>query len=231
MTGGRDDHVRRTRSLSRRALGGGRDSGRIYRLRPCRAHPRRAGREPSRAAGRRRGVPGDRHLDHAFRRHAGRGDSGRCRLSRASDHHLVPDLRAGGRHIAVLRQRRRTIAAARDLLGGPARGGHRQHALCRHPRPGRQFRHRARRRDGGALGGDCDRRSLWRPARVSRPAGRHPVDRKLDRVRRRGFGHALHRHGRHAFCSAVRSLRMHHLGRVWPRRSKCFRWWWRCSAS
>ena len=32
---------------------------------------------------------------------------------------------------------------ARDLLGGAARGRHRQHALCRHPRPRRPFRHRA----------------------------------------------------------------------------------------
>ncbi len=31
-TGGRDDHVRRTRSLSRRALGGDRDPGRLYRF-------------------------------------------------------------------------------------------------------------------------------------------------------------------------------------------------------
>ena len=45
-TGGRDDHVRRTRSLSRRALGGDRDPGRLHRLRPRRAHPRDAGREP-----------------------------------------------------------------------------------------------------------------------------------------------------------------------------------------
>ena len=48
-----------------------------------------------------------------------------------------------------------------------------------------------------------DRRGLWRPARVPCPAGWHPIDRKLDRVRRRGVGHALHRHGRHAFRPAV----------------------------
>ena len=45
-TGGRDDHVRRTRSLSRRALGGDRDPGWLHRLRPRRAHPRHAGRQP-----------------------------------------------------------------------------------------------------------------------------------------------------------------------------------------
>ena len=39
------------------------------------------------------------------------------------------------------------------------------HGLCG------QFRHRARRRDGGAVGAGRDRRGLWRPARVSRPAG------------------------------------------------------------
>src|SRR6202051_3248451 len=49
-TGGRDDHVRRTRSLSRRALGGDRDPGRVHRLQPRGAYPREAGRQPSRAA-------------------------------------------------------------------------------------------------------------------------------------------------------------------------------------
>ena len=151
-TGGRDDHVQRTRSLSRRALGGDRDPGWLHRLRPRGAHPRDAGRQPSRAAGGRRRVPRGRHLDHAFRRHAGGADPGRYRLSRSSHHHLVPDLRAGGRHLPVLRQHRRTVAAARGLGGGAARGRHRQHALCRHPRAVRQFRDCARYPDDPAVG-------------------------------------------------------------------------------
>src|SRR3984957_8684842 len=41
-TGGRNGHVRGTRSLSRRALGGDRDLGRLHRFRPRGAHPRDA---------------------------------------------------------------------------------------------------------------------------------------------------------------------------------------------
>ena len=48
-----------------------------------------------------------------------------------------------------------------------------------------------------------DHHRLWRPARFSGPAGRRPADRKLDRVRRRGLRHALHRDVRHAFRAAV----------------------------
>ena len=81
-----------------------------------------------------------------------------------------------------------------------------------------------------AVGAGGDRRGLWRPARVPRPAGRHPADRELDRVRRRGVGHALHRHGRHAFRSAVGRARIT-MAEGWPRRSRSSRWWWRCSAS
>ena len=142
-TGGRDDHVRRTRSLSRRALGGDRDSGRLHRLRPHRAHPRDAGRQSSPAAGRRRVLSRHRHLDHAFRRHAGGAVAGGHRLSGAADHRLVPDLRAGRRHFAVLRQHRRAVDAARGVLGGAARGRYRQHALCRHAWTVGQFCHDA----------------------------------------------------------------------------------------
>ena len=111
-----------------------------------------------------------------------------------------------------------------DVVGGAARRRHRQHALCRHPRPRRQFRHRARRHDGGALGRDRDRRRLWRPARLPRPAGGHPADRQLDRVRRRGVGHALHRDVRHAFRSAVGWVAPSS-GRGSQPRSRCSRWW------
>ena len=65
------------------------------------------------------------------------------------------------------------------------------------------FAHRARHPDDPAVDLDRDRHRLWRPARVPRPPGRHPADRKLDRVRDRGIGHALHRDVRHAFRSAV----------------------------
>ena len=95
---------------------------------------------------------------------------------------------------------RRVISSA-VLLGRR----HRQHALCRHPRPRRQFCDRARRRDDPAVDRNRDRRGLWRPARVPGSPGRHPADRKLDRVRRRGFRHALHRDVRHAFCPAFGS--------------------------
>ena len=142
-TGGRDDHVRRTRSLSRRALGGDRDPGRLHRLRPHRAHPRDAGRQPSPAAGGRGVLSRHRHLDHAFRRHAGGAVAGGHRLSGAADHHVVPDLRAGRRHFPVLRQHRRAVDAARGVFGGAARGRYRQHALCRHAWAVRQFRHDA----------------------------------------------------------------------------------------
>ena len=50
------------------------------------------------------------------------------------------------------------------------------------------------------------------PARLPGPAGRHPADRKFDRVRRRGVGHALHRDVRHAFRSARRLPSHHHGG-------------------
>ena len=40
----------------------------------------------------------------------------------------------------VLCQHRRALAAARGVLGRVARARHRQHALCRHARPRRQFR-------------------------------------------------------------------------------------------
>jgi len=46
-------------------------------------------------------------------------------------------------------------------------------------------------------------------ARVPRPAGRHPVDRELDRVRRRGVGHALYRQGVHFVPVSAES---HHHG-------------------
>src|SRR5713226_765183 len=103
-TGGRGDHVRRTRSLSRRALGGDRDPGWLHRFRSRGAYPRDAGREPSRVARGCGGVPRGRHLDHAFCRHAGRAYTGGYRLPRSSHHRIVPDLRAGGRHILVFRQ-------------------------------------------------------------------------------------------------------------------------------
>ena len=229
-TGGRDDHVRRTRSLSRRALGGDRDPGRLHRLRPRRAHPRDAGRQSSPAAGRRRVLSRHRHLDHAFRRHAGGAVAGGHRLSGAADHRLVPDLRAGGRHFAVLRQHRRAVAAARGVLGGAARGRHRQHALCRHARVVGQFRDDARRRDGRAVGADRDRHRLWRPARVPGAAGRRAARAERGRLRLCGVGHALHRDGRHASRSAGAGDRTI-MSTGWPRRRKCCRWSWRCSAS
>ncbi len=219
----------RTRSLSRRALGGDRDPGRLHRLRPCRAHPRDAGRQPSAAAGGRRRFPRGRHLDHAFRRHAGGADPGRCRLSRASDHHLVPDLRAGGRHFPVLRQHRRTVAAARDLVGGAARGRHRQHALCRHPRavgailPSRTTPH------DPAVDRNRDRHRLWRPARLPGPAGRRPADRSVrSRSASRCPACTTPR------CTACISCRWRKrpiaMPAGWRRRSRCLRWSWRCCA-
>ena len=123
-TGGRDDHVRRTRSLSRRALGGDRDPGRIHRLRPRRAHPRHAGRRPSPAAGGRR---------RAFSPSA----SGPCissacwpRRCRPSTVYLVLPTIISFLICALVVgislffvSDRRAVAAARGLLGGAARAG------------------------------------------------------------------------------------------------------------
>ena len=178
-TGGREDHVRRTRSLSRRALGGDRDPGRLYWLRPCCAHPRHAGREPSRVAGRRRIL--------SVRSASGPCISSACwprRLPADSvylvlpDDHFVSDLRAGGRHIAVLRQHRRTprmlrVVSSAVLLG---LGIVSMHYVGMHGLAG-NFAIEHDDRDGRALGRDRDRRGLWRPAGVPRPAGRHPADR------------------------------------------------------
>ncbi len=203
-TGGRQDHVRRTRSLSRRALCGDRESGWLYRLCACCSHPQHARRQQPRSARGCGRVSGRRHLDHAFRRHAGRAAAAGHGLSRSSHHHLVPDLRAGGRHLLVLCLDRRAIPEASGLVGRFARRRHRQHALCRHSRPRRSFRYRPRPDHGAALGRGRDRHRLWRPARLPGAAGGRPADRQLGCVRRRRLRHALHGDARHAFRAADR---------------------------
>ena len=60
-------------------------------------------------------------------------------LPRPADHRLLPDLRAGGRCVAVLREHRRTVRRSRDRLGAAARRRRRLDALCRHPRAGREL--------------------------------------------------------------------------------------------
>ena len=107
-------HVRWAQSISGRALGGDCDPGRLYRLWPGGAGARRIRRQPPPAAGRRCRVPGCRHLDHAFHRRHGRADPRRRDLPRPADHRLLPDLRAGGRRVAVLPERRRAFRGTRD---------------------------------------------------------------------------------------------------------------------
>ena len=184
-TGGRDDHVRWTRSLSRRALGGDRDPGWLHRFRPRGAHSRDAGARASACCWR---APPS----------SSPSASGPCISSACWPRRIPADtvylvlptiisflicaLVVGISLFFV--SDRRAVAAARDLVGGAARGRDRQHALCRHARSGRQFRHRARRPHGAAVGAGRDRRGLWRLARVPGAAGRPAADRKFDRVRR-----------------------------------------------
>ena len=174
-TGGRDDHVRRTRSLSRRALGGDRDSGWLHRLRPRGAHPRDAGREPSRAAGGRRGVP---------RRSA----SGPCISSACWPRRCRPDtvylvlptiisflicaLVVGISlfFVSIGEPSLRRVVSSAVLLGA---GIASMHYVGIHGLAG-NFAIAARHPDGAAVGRDRDRRGLWRPARVPGAAGRHP---------------------------------------------------------
>ena len=80
----------------------------------------------------------------------------------------------------------------------------------------------ARHRHGPAVDFDCHHHCLWRPARVPGPAGRRAIDLELDRVRPRRVGHALHRHARHAFHTAVRSSASA-CRRVWRRRRRSSR--------
>ena len=163
-----------------------------------------AGREPPRAAGGRGGVSRRRHLDHAFRRHAGGADPGRRRLSGAAHHHLVPDLRAGGRHLAVLRQHRRADAAARGVLGGAARASASSACIMSAFMASPAISPSSMTAPMVLLSvAGRDRRGLWRPARLPGAAGRHPADRELDRLRHRRLRHALHRDARHAFRAAV----------------------------
>src|SRR5260370_34792546 len=64
-TGGRGEHVRRTRSLSRRALGGGRDPRWLHRLRPRGAHPPASRRDPPRIDANGGGAPCQPPLAHS----------------------------------------------------------------------------------------------------------------------------------------------------------------------
>ena len=159
------------------------------------------------------GFPRDRHLDHAFHRHAGRADPGRYRLSRASHHYLVPDLRAGGRHIAVFRQHRRAVAAAcglpRRCCWGSVSPACIMSACTASPAILRC----------STTSRWCCCRCWWRSSRPmaacarSLPGRAAPVDREFDRVRRRGIGHALYRHVRRAF-RPDRPRSHHHAGRA-----------------
>ncbi len=202
-TGGRYDHVRWTRSLSCRALGGDRDPGWLYRLRPRGAHSRDAGRSSRACCWR---APPS----------SSPSASGPCISSacwprrfppmpstRAAHHHLVPDLRAGGRHLAVLRLDRRTLAQrviSSAVLLGPGIAS--MHYVGMHGLSGNfAIRHDVPMVLLSVLVGIVSAYGGLR-AFLARQDGLRLVASSIA-FGDCGVGHALYRHGRHACCAAV----------------------------
>ncbi len=180
-----------------------------------RACARRVRRRTPRVAGGRGGLSRGRHLDHAFRRHAGGAVTGRYGLSGAAHHHLVPDLRAGGRGVAVFL----SASASRPCRAWhprPCCSGSASSPACTMP----AFMASPETSPSNMTGRWCCCRSWWRSARpygglrvfLARQDGIRLILQSFDRLRHRRVRHALHRDGRHAFLCRCRAAAHHHLG-------------------
>ena len=193
---------------------------------------RSAGRrsQSSPAAGGRRVLSRHRHLDHAFRRHAGGAAAGGRGLSGAADHRIVPDLRAGRRHFPVFRQRRRAVRCSRVVSSAVLLGVGiaSMHYVGMQGLSGNfAMTHDAAMVVLSVLIAIATAYGGLRM--LPRAAGR-----RATRVERGRLGFAVS--GMHYTAMAGMHLvppsqGSHHHVEGWPRRRKCCRWSWRCFAS